>query len=83
MKVVVELSLIDKDGLGMGSSKTHENLDISIEEWTKGSGSSREEYLLVRDNHTQEHLFNVRIGTEKQVYIELSNGSIITVRDSG
>ena len=83
MKVIVELSLQGDNGIGMGSTKTHETLDLSIEEWTEGNRVSSEEYLLVKENNTQEHLFKVRMSSKKQVYIELNNGSIITVRDKG
>jgi hypothetical protein len=83
VKVVVEMSLQGDNGIGMGSTKTHETVDLSIEEWTGGNRVSSEEYILVKDADTQEHLFKIRMGSRKQVYIEMNNGSILTVRDSG
>ena len=80
MKVIVEMSLFNCNGLGMGSLDHYAVINLSIEEWSKGNTQFSEEYLIVKDNETQEHLFKVRMGSKKQVYLEMNNGDIITIR---
>ena len=81
MKVIVEMSLFNTKGLGMQSLDYHAEVNLSLEEWSKGNTQSSEEYIIVKDDDTQEHLFKIRMGSRKQVYIEMNNGSILTVRD--
>ena len=83
MKVIVELSLSKKDGesVGMGSSKIHDKLKLEIAEWVGGNSVFSVEYVVVMDVN-EEHLFNIRMGINGQVYIEIPGKpiNIITVR---
>jgi hypothetical protein len=80
MRVVTELTLSGKgSSVGMGNPKTYVTQEIVIEEWVKGNTVSGEDYLHVSDSDG-EHLFDVRMGCHGQVYMELPNGDIITIR---
>ena len=81
MKVVIELSLSGKgSSVGMGNPKTYVKQELSIEEWTRGGASSSEEYMRVKDMLSDEWLFDIRIGGRGQVYMELPNSDLITIR---
>ena len=80
MKVVIELSLQGDEGVGMGNKETYVTQELSIEEWTRGNSVSREDYLRVKDTTNNTHLFELRIGSKGQVYMELPNGDLITIR---
>ena len=79
MRVMVEMSLNSHDSIGMESNKVRETLELSIEEWVGGNSKFREGYVRV-NTIGGKHLFDIRIGSKKQVYVELPNSDIITVR---
>ena len=83
MKVVVELSLQGDNGVGMGSKETYVTQELFIEEWIGGNSTLREEYVKVKDRYGN-HLFDIRMGTRGQVYVEVPKdgwkSDIITIR---
>jgi len=79
MRVVVELVLQADDGIGLGSDKTYERMELSVQEWSRGNSVSREDYIHIEDEN-EEHLFDIRMGNDGRVYLEKPNGDIITIR---